>query len=237
MSMKCKWNDCGFCYASHDGVHNTNAKVFDGACRGQDGCQAYKQWLSDQDMLDTIYPSDVPSTPTLGTHKPTMGKPDSGKRQEFASGSVRDTDEGKVKWSLLPPMLWPLNSVEQDLGGCIERYLISGNVAELEAYLVWAMTIDKLRLSIAERFNGGAEKYDAYNWCKGQNVRRMLDSLGRHLWECQTGRANDTSEDHMGAVLWNMCAIVWTANHRADLNDFLGWYAYAQSGTTTEESN
>ncbi len=34
-----------------------------------------------------------------GVGKPKFVVKDSGKRQEFASGSVRDTSEGKIKWS------------------------------------------------------------------------------------------------------------------------------------------
>jgi len=173
----------------------------------------------------------------VGGAKPNVGIPDSGKRQEFASGSVRDTDEGKVKWSLLPPMLWPLNDVVLELGFVVERYLDSGDVTVLEEFLVDAMDSDSLRQSIASRFEGGAVKYLPYNWCKGQNVCRMLDSLGRHLWECQVNCENDTSEDHMGAVLWNMCAIAWTTRNRKDLNDFAGWDAYAKSGLNTQQES
>lgn len=55
----------------------------------------------------------------------------------------------------------------------------------------------------AKRFEDGAEKYNAHNWRKGIPMSRYVDSLYRHLWAYMS---NDTSEDHLGAVIWNaMC--------------------------------
>jgi hypothetical protein len=42
---------------------------------------------------------------------------------------------------------------------------------------------------------------------KGIPTSRYCDAAYRHLMQC---RDNDTSEDHFGAVLWNMACWLWT---------------------------
>ena len=57
MSLKCKWWDAGFCYSGMEGYKNANR--IDGSCDGSYGCQVYKQWERDQDMLDTTTPAEA----------------------------------------------------------------------------------------------------------------------------------------------------------------------------------
>lgn len=45
------------------------------------------------------------------------------------------------------------------------------------------------------------------NWMKGIPLSRYQDSLTRHMLSHAEG---DTSEDHMGAILWNASAWAWT---------------------------
>ena len=52
----------------------------------------------------------------------------------------------------------------------------------------------------SRRFEDGAVKYDAHNWRKGIPLSRYIDSLNRHTWLFMQG---DTSEDHLGAIIWN----------------------------------
>lgn len=104
---------------------------------------------------------------------------DSGERQEFSTGAVRDTQEGKPRYSLIPPA--PLKR-------------------------------------LAELYTRGAEKYDAYNWHKGQPTSRIFDSLLRHI---EAYRLGDRSEDHLAAVSWNAFAMMEFEG--TELDDLYNW--------------
>lgn len=75
---------------------------------------------------------------------------------------------------------------------------------------------------MARRFEDGATKYGRDNWMKGIPLSRYQDSLMRHLLQWAEG---DTTEDHAGAVLWNMACAAWTEEQiergelPAELND------------------
>lgn len=61
--------------------------------------------------------------------------------------------------------------------------------------------------AMAKRFEDGAGKYGNMNFAKGIPLSRFQDSIVRHLLAWSEG---DTSEDHGGAVLWNMAVAMWT---------------------------
>lgn len=103
---------------------------------------------------------------------------DSGAREEFTTGSRRDSQAGKPRYDLIPTL-------------ALRRV----------AYL----------------YARGAEKYDEWNWAKGQNYSRILASLERHLHAFKQG---DTDEDHLAAVVWNALAIIhFQETGREELND------------------
>jgi hypothetical protein len=60
---------------------------------------------------------------------------------------------------------------------------------------------------LAQHYENGAIKYADRNWEKGLPLGRTLDSAFRHLVQFM---ANDRSEDHLAAVLWNVFAYVHT---------------------------
>lgn len=64
---------------------------------------------------------------------------------------------------------------------------------------------------LAKRYEDGEAKYpDADgvpNWMRGIPLSRYFDSAMRHLLAAAEG---DTSEDHLGAVLWNAAGWIWT---------------------------
>lgn len=62
--------------------------------------------------------------------------------------------------------------------------------------------------AMAKRFEDGAQKYERNNWMKGIPLSRFQDSAMRHLLQLAEG---DTTEDHAGAVLWNIACWMWTA--------------------------
>ena len=59
----------------------------------------------------------------------------------------------------------------------------------------------------ARRFEDGASKYGLHNWMKGIPLSRYQDAITRHTLAAAEGQAD---EDHLGAVLWNAAAWVWT---------------------------
>ena len=70
---------------------------------------------------------------------------------------------------------------------------------------------------IAKRFEDGAIKYPdgehGPNWMQGIPLSRYYDAMLRHLM--QWGE-DDQSEDHLGAIGWNMAAASWTEQQIKD---------------------
>ena len=142
---------------------------------------------------------------------------DSGKRQQFEGGAVRDTAEGKPQYSLLSPYVWkliPLQRVIPDIEpshrlDVMRRvcrrmcdYLLEHRPEFLESAfeeLSMSFGIDRL----CEWLRLGAEKYDRFNWAKGMPISRCIDSLGRHL-----SKWDKDDEDHIAAVMCNIMFII-----------------------------
>lgn len=102
---------------------------------------------------------------------------DSGKRQDFETGSRRDTQDGKPRYDLIP--VEPLKRV---------------------AFL----------------YTRGAEKYDDWNWAKGQPYSRVYASLLRHIYAWREG---ERTEDHLSAVVWNAMALMYFEDTKPELDD------------------
>lgn len=146
---------------------------------------------------------------------------DSGVRQEFETGSVRDTREGKGRFDLigsLASMYFPIAPVSHPLGEAINalyEYLAQSDISLLgNAYNLVATNIDieegcsgAYLTRLARHYEGGAKKYDARNWEKGQDVMRYFDSAVRHLTKAIQGQ---TDEDHKAAALWNIIGFAHT---------------------------
>jgi len=67
-------------------------------------------------------------------------------------------------------------------------------------------------IRLAKRFEDGATKYSRNNWMKGIPMSRFQDAIQRHLLAAAEGK---TDEDHLGAVLWNAAAWIWTEDEIA----------------------
>lgn len=67
-------------------------------------------------------------------------------------------------------------------------------------------------IRLARRFEDGAAKYSRNNWMKGIPLSRFQDAIQRHLLAAAEGK---TDEDHLGAVLWNAAAWIWTEDEIA----------------------
>jgi hypothetical protein len=97
------------------------------------------------------------------------GLKDSGAREVFPTGGVREPNEAaKGRYDLIP-------------------------------------TSPIRRLAV--HYARGAAKYADRNWEKGLPLGRYADSAKRHLDQFLSG---DRAEDHLAAVLWNTCGLMWT---------------------------
>lgn len=149
---------------------------------------------------------------------------DSGNRTEFASGAVRDIQEGKGRCDLLPldvvaMFVFPMASVVFDW---IEKFQVSGDVSNLFEALSWFAEnfFDDsytMILEVAKHFEEGAKKYGERNWQKGIPVCRYIDSAVRHLVKFLRG---DDDEPHDRAFCWNILCAIWTCEHLPHLNDY-----------------
>jgi hypothetical protein len=158
---------------------------------------------------------------------------DSGKRQNFNTGSVRDTDEGKGQPHLiagepLAKLYEYLPATEMQnfsLGDAIQLVLLqySQVVEKREQNLSMVYKAIKLAIQwiaeeqnneysyamrqLAQHYQNGAKKYSKNNWRKGQPVSRYYDSAMRHLWAAMDKKLD---ENHKAALLWNLIGIVQT---------------------------
>lgn len=143
---------------------------------------------------------------------------DSGERREFATGAVRDIQEGKGRCDLMP-----LDVVANYLSNETIRliaefqrtsdiewlYLVLGSMEYSEPYTV--------TLEVAKHFEAGAKKYGEYNWQKGIPTHCYIDSAVRHYLKWMRG---DNDEPHDRAFVWNILCCIWTCIHKPELNDY-----------------
>ncbi len=66
------------------------------------------------------------------------------------------------------------------------------------------------------RYLAGAEAYGEHNWKLGMKNSVLYDSTMRHLMAYWTG---DESEDHLGAVLWNVMGLIDNQDKRPEMDD------------------
>lgn len=195
--------------------------------RHPDGCPPYSDCAA---CWKTEMPTD---TPTIK---------DSGNRTEFASGAVRDVQEGKGRCDLLPlDVIGQIYADETDqptaalVLGCISDFIRSGKTASLRGALQEFLLNNTpfgdgnwstMWLEVAKHFEAGAKKYGERNWEKGIPVQRYIDSGIRHYLKWLRG---DKDEPHDRAFCWNLLCAIWTCQNKPDLNE----YAPKASGANT----
>lgn len=143
---------------------------------------------------------------------------DSGERQEFSTGAVRDVQTGKGRCDLMP-----LDIVSEFMTMKPEKDYLSyiADFQETENYenLIGAAAgfADKYFadretavLEYAIQLENGAIKYGPRNWQKGIPLDRYVDSGIRHYMKHLRG---DDDERHDRAALWNMLCGAWTKKH------------------------
>lgn len=160
---------------------------------------------------------------------------DSGNRQEFDSGAVRDIQEGKGRCDLLPlrvigaiydAKLDGVIDTTGDVLTAISEYQETGDIK----HLVWALSAflespeapftgwSDMWLEVAIHFEEGAKKYGEYNWQKGIPTHRYVNSAVRHYLKMLRG---DTDEPHDRAFVWNVLCCIWTSENRPQCEDYM----------------
>lgn len=158
---------------------------------------------------------------------------DSGNRTEFETGAVRDIQQGKGRFDLMPldimSKVFAVEFADEFEEGSIAYVLKSIAVFQRTGDERWlciaiahysqAVHVDlpKLMLDVAKHFENGALKYGERNWEKGIPVSRYIDSALRHLMKDLAG---ETDEDHAAAFVWNCMCAAWTMEHKPEMNDY-----------------
>lgn len=160
---------------------------------------------------------------------------DSGKRDSFATGAVRDGQIGKGRFDLLPLEALQLVANRYDdeklmyfshydlveLAICSARgYLDGHEMEQLEdclTYLFRALAEDpagkfyegcfEAIQQVAKVFELGAAKYAARNWEKGIPTFRYMDSGLRHAMKHLAGYDD---EPHLAQATWNFLCLLQT---------------------------
>ena len=144
-----------------------------------------------------------------------MAIKDSGERRNFATGAVRDIQEGKGRPSLMP--LEVMYMLDHDIItyylGCFKEY---GDTL----YLLRALrhfskkaydNCETMLLEVAKHFEEGAAKYGDNNWQKGIPTDCYMDSALRHYLKYKRG---DNDEPHDRAFVWNIMCCIWEVDCR-----------------------
>ena len=159
---------------------------------------------------------------------------DSGNRAEFETGAVRDIQQGKGRFDLMPldimkDLLWTYEHGNYEVSGMASDVIAYINNAKIDssssrlsqAVCCYAIATRKdifaLMLDVARHFENGALKYGERNWQKGIPISRYIDSALRHLMKDLAG---ETDEDHAAAFVWNCMCAAWTMEHLPEMDDY-----------------
>lgn len=156
---------------------------------------------------------------------------DSGERQEFGTGAVRDMAEGKGRCDLMPlgviseiyARYLPESPDIANIFAQLEKFKNDGDISHLQSAL-WSFIDYKdwggwcnMLLDVALHFEAGAKKYGPHNWQKGIPVHSYIDSAVRHFLKYLRG---DMDEPHDRAFCWNILCCIWTVENKPEMDDF-----------------
>lgn len=137
---------------------------------------------------------------------------DSGQRQEFETGAMRDSDAGKMPFDKLSKKA-VIGLFERSLGHVFTVPIVT-TPPDLRDPVTYAPDnvrrdlIPEYALNrIALKFGQGERKYGANNWTKGIHLARTFASACRHVFLWKWG---DTSEDHLAAAIVNLIFLMCT---------------------------
>ena len=194
--------------------------------------------IVNEDKTETI-PVYVDISASGKMEPPTITIKDSGARREFATGAVRDIQEGKGRCDLLPLDVVACFLGSPGLDDCalysIRKFTTSNDICYLynvldNISLHWDDKKTKesydqivkqrrcsMILEVSKHFEDGAKKYGEYNWQKGIPTHCYIDSAVRHYLKYLRG---DKDEPHDRAFVWNILCCIWTCIHKPELNDY-----------------
>ena len=161
---------------------------------------------------------------------------DSGNRREFGSGAVRDMQEGKGRFDLVPLEIMSdmfgdkerdHDPVLLDIATFMYDYDTCWLAAALEnfATVAYGGCLPTMFLEVAKHFEEGAKKYSPDNWRKGIPVNCYIDSAVRHYMKWRRG---DKDEPHDRAFCWNLMCCMWEREYGED------WRKSGGSANTNE---
>lgn len=169
-------------------------------------------------------PKPVKEGPTKETQKeaaPEADNPikDSGKKEEFSTGAVRDIQVGKGRCDLLPLDIvaeFMTSKTDKDVLELFAEFQDSGDykcLVNAAAKFADEYFADRETavLEYAIQLENGAIKYGPRNWQKGIPLDRYVDSGIRHYMKHLRG---DSDERHDRAALWNMLCGAWTRKNK-----------------------
>ena len=142
---------------------------------------------------------------------------DSGARETFETGAVRDIQHGvKGRCDLLPldvcsSLLREKPEVAHIMKK-IDKFVYGGRFEELYSAVHLFMDLvgwdaETTLLELAKHYENGAVKYGERNWERGIPLHSYIDSGVRHLLKWSRG---DKDEPHDRAFIWNMIGAIWT---------------------------
>lgn len=166
-----------------------------------------------------------------GTESTTPTIKDSGTRQEFPTGAVRDIQKGKGRCDLLPLDViadcyradFGMEEPEAMIFDNIQRFMETGLPHHLYNALAEFIGIafgncwSNMLLEVSMHFEEGAEKYGENNWQKGLPVKCYINSAVRHYLKFLR---EDSDERHDRAFCWNILCAIWTCKHKPELNEY-----------------
>ena len=143
-----------------------------------------------------------------------MNIKDSGERQSFKSGAVRDTSRGKGRLDLVPLSVLA-KLMKDNVITYIAQFQATREVKWLYAILDETMKEDKpyMVLELSKHFEKGAIKYDVDNWKKGISTSSYIDSGTRHYLKHLNG---EDDENHFVAFQWNFLCLIWSLENLGD---------------------
>lgn len=76
-------------------------------------------------------------------------------------------------------------------------------------------------LELGKVLSFGAQKYDAGNWAKGIEFRRLIAATQRHLLYFNAGEDLDPESglSHVSHAMCNLAFLIWHIYHRPDLDN------------------
>lgn len=150
---------------------------------------------------------------------------DSGERQEYETGAVRDVQEGKGRCDLMPLRVVARHLVKPiELHSDLPLYGIALFVETNDTkYLHEALTDFAIQhyqsspstmfLEVSKHFEEGAKKYGENNWQKGLPVSCYINSAIRHYLKFLRG---DKDEPHDRAFVWNLLCCIWEVDFHTE---------------------